>query len=295
VPDRPGIRSLLCFALLAAGLAAPSARALGEPDYVAVGRAPGGMALWEEDRVASLYVDPDDFKGVHRAVDSLQADFVRASGRRPAIVTSAEDLTGTAIIIGSIGRSAVVDRLIAEGRIDVSAVRGRWEAWHIELVAQPVAGVDQALVIAGSDKRGTIFGVYDLSEQIGVSPWYWWADVPVRPSPSLYVKAGTRLQDAPTVRYRGIFLNDEAPALTGWVQENFGNYNHAFYEHVFELLLRLKSNFLWPAMWNNAFADDDPRNIVLADEYGIVMGQDLGTDEPGPPLRRQPHLADQRG
>ena len=230
------------------------------------------MALWEEDRVASLYVDPDDFKGVHRAVDSLQADFVRASGRRPAIVTSAEDLTGTAVIIGSIGRSAVVDRLIAEGRIDVSAVRGRWEAWHIELVAQPVAGVDQALVIAGSDKRGTIFGVYDLSEQIGVSPWYWWADVPVRQSPSLYVKAGTRLHDAPTVRYRGIFLNDEAPALTGWVQENFGNYNHAFYEHVFELLLRLKSNFLWPAMWNNAFADDDPRNIVLADEYGIVMG-----------------------
>jgi hypothetical protein len=110
-------------------------------------------------------------------------------------------------------------------------------------------GVTRALVIAGSDRRGTIFGVYELSEQIGVSPWYWWADVPVKRRKSLHVAAGTRVFDAPVVRYRGIFLNDEAPALSGWTKEKFGGYNHRFYTKVYELILRLRGNFLWPAMW----------------------------------------------
>ena len=114
-------------------------------------------------------------------------------------------------------------------------------------------------------------GVYDLSEKIGVSPWYWWADVPVKQADSLYVKANTKVRELAKVRYLGIFLNDEAPALTGWVHEKFGNYNSDFYQHVFELLLRLKVNFLWPAMWNNAFSLDDPNNSQLANTMGIVM------------------------
>jgi hypothetical protein len=133
-------------------------------------------------------------------------------------------------------------------------------------------GVDRALVIAGSDKRGTIYGLYELSAQIGVSPWYWWADVPIARHASLYVLPGRRTQDEPAVTYRGIFFNDEAPALSGWARETFGGFNHRFYEKAFELILRLKGNYLWPAMWGNAFADDDSLNARLADEYGIVMG-----------------------
>jgi hypothetical protein len=139
------------------------------------------------------------------------------------------------------------------------------------------------LVIAGSDKRGTIYGIYDVSEQIGVSPWYWWADVPVPHKDALFVKPGVYVQDPPAVKYRGIFLNDEAPSLSGWVHEKYGNYNHEFYTKVFELLLRLKANYLWPAMWNNAFNEDDPLNPELADEYGIV----LGTSHHEPMLRAQ--------
>ena len=138
--------------------------------------------------------------------------------------------------------------------------------------ASPCPVLTGALVIAGSDKRGTIYGIYDLSEQIGVSPWYWWADVPVAHKDALFVKPGKYVQGPPAVKYRGIFLNDEAPALTGWVSEKFGDYNHEFYTNVFELLLRLKANYLWPAMWNNCFNEDDPQNPKLADEYGIVMG-----------------------
>ena len=140
------------------------------------------------------------------------------------------------------------------------------------MVSHPLPGVARGLVIAGSDKRGTIYGIYDLSEQIGVSPWYWWADVPVEHKDALYVKAGRWVQGEPAVKYRGIFLNDEAPSLSGWAKEKFGGFNHQFYEKVFELLLRLKANFLWPAMWDNAFDEDDPLNPTLADEYGIVMG-----------------------
>ena len=134
--------------------------------------------------------------------------------------------------------------------------------------------LNSALVIAGSDKRGTIYGIYDLSEKIGVSPWYWWADVPVKKQSNLYVLPVAILQGEPKVKYRGIFINDEAPALSGWSMEKFGTemFNHKLYEHVFELILRLKGNFLWPAMWGRAFYDDDSLNPKFADEYGVVIG-----------------------
>jgi hypothetical protein len=154
----------------------------------------------------------------------------------------------------------------------VTSIAGKWEATLIEVVKQPAPGVESMLVIVGSDKRGTIYGIYNLSEQMGVSPWFWWADVPVTHRESLFVKAGRHVQEPPAVKYRGIFLNDEAPALAGWAKEKFGGFNHSFYTNVFELLLRLKANYLWPAMWDNSFATDDSLNAKLADEYGIVMG-----------------------
>src|SRR5262249_18777336 len=127
-------------------------------------------------------------------------------------------------------------------------------------------------VIAGSDKRGTIFGIYDVSGQIGVSPWHWWADVPTARRDNLYVRPGVYKQGEPSVKYRGIFLNDEGPSLMTWVRANYKDFTHEFYENVFELLLRLKANYLWPAMWDNTFNEDDELNPVVADLYGIVVG-----------------------
>jgi hypothetical protein len=147
----------------------------------------------------------------------------------------------------------------------VSKVRGQWESYLIDLV-------DDNLVIAGSDKRGTIYGIYEISKQIGVSPWYWWADVPVRHQDNLYYTAGRVVQPSPKVKYRGIFINDEWPSFGGWTKEKFGGQNSKAYTHMFELLLRLKANYLWPAMWDSKFNEDDPLNPLLADEYGIVMG-----------------------
>ena len=243
----------------------------------------GDFAVVAKQAAAPLLVDPRDYPGVRRAASDLQMDVQRATGCLPQIVERAEKLGSKAIIIGTLGKSATIDKLAADGKIDVSAIAGKWESFLVQVVANPFPGVPSALVIAGSDKRGTIYGIYDLSEQIGVSPWYWWADVTVRHRDAIYVKPGRHMQGPPAVKYRGIFLNDEAPSLSGWVKEKYGNYNHEFYEKVFELLLRLKANYLWPAMWNNAFNEDDPLNAKLADEYGIVMG----TSHHEPMLRAQ--------
>src|SRR5205814_1964587 len=140
----------------------------------------------------------------------------------PAIAEAMPSSASAVVLVGTLGRSEFIDRLVAQGALDVSAIRGAWEAHLIQVIAKPFPGVDRALVIVGSDKRGTIYGIYDLSQQIGVSPWYWWADVPVVKRAALYVTPKARVVASPAIKYRGIFLNDEAPALTGWAQEKFG-------------------------------------------------------------------------
>lgn len=163
-------------------------------------------------------------------------------------------------------------------RLRVDDIEGQWESYVTTMVPEPVPGWERALVIAGSDKRGTIYGIYSLSEQIGVSPWYWWADVPPPQRSNVYARHIRVQHGPPSVKYRGIFLNDEAPSLTGSVLEKIGPcYGFKFYEKVFELLLRLKANFLWPAMWpgypnpGNSFFKDDPLNQITAHEWGIVI------------------------
>ncbi len=132
--------------------------------------------------------------------------------------------------------------------------------------------VRRALLIVGADRRAAVFGTYDLSAKIGVSPWYWFADVPVRTQSNVFITAGSRV-DAPKVKYRGFFINDEDPAFGSWAKKKFGGINAEMYAHVFELLLRLKGNYLWPAMWpQKAFNDDDPQNMIVADAMGVVMG-----------------------
>ncbi|APV48682.1 glycosyl hydrolase [Betaproteobacteria bacterium GR16-43] len=260
-------------ALLAALFACATlpALALGQKSFVANALSPGSVALVQEGRAAPLHVDAADHAGVIRAAGDLQADIERVSSLRPELRKRGEPAGADVVIIGTLGKSALIDRLVKAGTLDVSGIRGKWEGYLVQAVARPLPGVERALVIAGADKRGTIFGIYEVSEQIGVSPWYWWADVPVKRRASLFIAPGTRVADAPVVQYRGIFLNDEEPALTGWAKEKYGGYNHKFYERVFELILRLRGNYLWPAMWNSAFYKDDPENGRLADEYGIVM------------------------
>jgi hypothetical protein len=266
--------------ILGSLLSTMTAHALDGTTYVTSTPQPGDFALAQQGSATPLLVSADDWPGVVRAVGDLSQDVKRVTDLSPLVIQDPANLRGKdedededkdVVLIGTIGKSPLIDQLIREHKLDVTAIAGKWEAEVTTIVDHPMRGVRRALVIAGSDKRGTIFGVYDLSEQIGVSPWYWWADVRVPHRAALYVSAGRHVLEPPAVKYRGIFLNDEAPALSGWTTEKFGGYNSKFYVHVFELLLRLKANFLWPAMWNSAFAADDPLNAKLADEYGIVM------------------------
>jgi hypothetical protein len=222
-------------------------------------------------QAAAIVVEASAYPGVLRAANDLKEDIQNVTGVAPTVVQTTRDLP-TAIIIGTIGKSELIDQLSSAKKIDTSAISGKWEACLTQVVANPMPGVSSALVIAGSDKRGTIYGIYDLSEQIGVSPWYWWADVPPHKHEALFVKAGAYVLGPPKVKYRGIFINDEEPAFGPWAREKFGGINSKMYAHMFELILRLKGNYLWPAMWGKAFNEDDPENPRLADEYGIVMG-----------------------
>jgi hypothetical protein len=260
---------------------------LGQTRYVEDVSSLGSFPIVEGNIAAAIFVTTNDFAGVMRAASDLQIDIHRVTGVSPTISREENKLGQHTIIIGTIGKSQMIDRLTREGKINAASIAGKWESFLIQVVPNPLPGIESALVICGSDKRGTIYGIYDLSEQIGISPWYFWADVPPEHHEKLFAKAGTFVQGPPAVKYRGIFLNDEAPDLSNWIINQFGtipiqtnppipsgvaNYNRYFYTNVFELILRLKGNYLWPAMWNNAFNEDDTNNPVLADEYGIVMG-----------------------
>jgi hypothetical protein len=233
-------------------------------------------------QATAIYVDDNDDWLVHKAASLLQNDIEMVTGKKPAIV-SALSSEKNIIVIGTINGSSFINQLISQKKLTVDNIRNKWEAFNLQTISNPTKGINNALVITGSDKRGAAYGTFTLSGQIGVSPWYWWADVPVKKSKELYIKNGIYNYGSPSVKYRGIFINDEAPAFSGWTKEKFGGVNHLVYEHMFELLLRLKANYLWPAMWGNAFNDDDTLNPVLANKWGIVMG----TSHHEPMLRAQ--------
>lgn len=230
-----------------------------------------------------IYTDENDDWLIQKSASLFQNDIEKVSGKKPEIIHTISPKTTNVIIIGSIKNSKLIQQLIQSKKINVDSIKNKWEAYQIKIVDKPFKGIDKALVIAGSDKRGTAYGVFEISKEMGVSPWYWWADVPVKKKKEIYLKKNIFLQDHPLVKYRGIFINDEAPAFSGWTKEKFGGVNHHVYEKVFELLLRLKANYLWPAMWGNAFNDDDTLNPVLANKYVIVMG----TSHHEPMLRAQ--------
>ncbi|MBR3506037.1 MAG: glycosyl hydrolase 115 family protein, partial [Lentisphaeria bacterium] len=226
--------------------------------YVLFSGKAGAFRLAKDGVSAKILVDPSDWPGVVRAAKDLGDDVGKVTGSASEVVTDAASAEKGSVIVGTIGRSKLIDSLIADGKIDVSKIKGQWESFQIQ-------AVDGNLVVAGSDKRGTIFGIYDISGKIGVSPWYWWADVPARKHDALYIASGTFVQGSPKVKYRGIFINDEDPSFTNWARSRFGGVNSKMYAHMFELILRLKGNYLWPAMWGKAFNEDDPLNPVVAD------------------------------
>ncbi|MBN2685010.1 MAG: glycosyl hydrolase 115 family protein [Pontiellaceae bacterium] len=242
-----------------------------DQDIVSDTPSDGAFPLVTSGNASPITYDGNDWTGVVRAAGDLQLDIERVTGMKP-VISSLDSGSKYSVIVGTLGKSKLIDGLVISKKLDVTDLEGKWESFVITTVANPVAGVDQALVIVGSDKRGTIYGIYELSEQLGVSPWYWWADVPPKKRSEAYILPGRYASGEPKVKYRGIFINDEAPSFTGWCDAKFGGVNSKMYAHMFELLLRLKANFLWPAMWGKAFNEDDPMNPVVADEYGIVMG-----------------------
>lgn len=229
---------------------------------------------------ATIYVDSTDDILVRKSATWLQLDLEKVTGVKPTIVHQYVKGVKNLIVIGSTNKSSLVKELVKKKCLSLQPIANKWESYLIKTISYNNIS---SLVIAGSDRRGTAYGVFELSAQMGVSPWYWWADVPIKKQNQIYINTATMLTDAPKVKYRGFFINDEAPALSSWSKEKFGGFNHLFYENVFELLLRLKANYLWPAMWSNAFNTDDTLNPIKADEYGIVMG----TSHHEPMLRAQ--------
>jgi hypothetical protein len=264
-------RAVCAIAALAGLLMAGPAHALGTQRFVS-DTGTDGVILAHAQHVAPIVVGKDELPGVLRAARDLQRDIGAVTGSTPRWQVDRAATADDVVIVGTLGHHPLIDQLAQQGKIDTRSLAGQWEGFVIQAVADPVPGVKRALVIAGSDMRGTIYGIYTLSEQIGVSPWYWWADVPVARHATLSVPLGTRIAEKPTVQYRGIFLNDEAPALTNWAKERFGGFNHKFYGKLFELMLRMRANYLWPAMWYSSFYDDDKENGPLAQSMGIVMG-----------------------
>ncbi len=263
------MKRILLTLMLVCAIAAQAA-----DQFVTFKSASGAFALAQQGMVVPIVYDANDDEGVIMAIHSLQADIKAVTGVEPALKPGTTDLNVGApacIIVGS-SESALIQQLLKAGKVQKKELQGKHEKYLLQVVDQPVDGVSQALVIAGSDKRGTIYGIYELSRQMGVSPWYWFADVPAQHHDDIYIKKGVFTDGEPAVAYRGIFINDEWPSFGNWAVEHFGGINAKCYEHIFELLLRLKANYMWPAMWGSAFYDDDPENGPLANRMGIVMG-----------------------
>lgn len=280
------MKLLLALAALAAPLfVATPAAAAPHPEhrdsYVSSRPGHGRFPLVAGGRAAPLVVSAGDHAGVIRVADDLGADIASVTGVTPVVAHDRVPGGRDPVLIGTIGKSPLIDRLVATGKLDVRGIAGRWETTVEQIVDHPLPGVRRAFVIAGSDQRGSIYGAYDLSRRLGVSPWRFFDDVPVRHLDAVYLLPGRHTQGTPAVKYRGFFINDENPATGTWAPRYFGpgkapgfpnGLNAAYYAKVFETMLRLKANYLWPAVWGRAFAEDDPRNHATASFYGVVMG-----------------------
>ena len=244
--------------------------------------AKGDFAIAASRHTPAIYVAPQSPETVRVAADAFAGDVEQVTGVRPQLVNAVSAASGSELVmVGVLGHAPEIDALVAQHKLDPSAVAGKWEAALTQVVDAPMPGVKRALVIAGADRRGTAYALFAISRAMGVSPWTWWADVPVPHHAAVYVRAGAHVQPSPSVEYRGIFLNDEDWGLRPWaakkmdptVDHGKGNIGPHTYERIFELLLRLHANSLWPAMHPGTLAFNAvPENAKLADKWGIVMG-----------------------
>ncbi len=246
-------------------------------DIISGESSPGCFSLVHNNHATPLYLDKSEYPAVVRAAQDLQLDIERVTSVKPLLLTTAISSNTPAVIIGTLGKNAFIDRLVQSGKINTESIAGQWESYIIAVVDNPLPNISKALVIISSDRRGTIYGIYEISRQIGVSPWYWWADVPIPHQDSLYVMPGSYHQGPPAVKYRGIFINDEDWGLHQWAIHTFEKHPKGIgpktYEKVFELMLRLRLNYFWPAMHecSREFASI-PENVELAHYYGIAAG-----------------------
>lgn len=233
-----------------------------------------------KDRVAAeLLIEAEAWEGVRRVGGTMGGDIETVSGCAPVRREALEQCAAERVVLAATaGRSPLLARLEREGRLSLAAVTGKREVFLMQILEDPfpeAPQVKQLLLIAGSDKRGTIYGMFRLSELCGVSPLVFWGDAAPEkdPEPAVFL-AEPFVSKEPSVRYRGFFINDEWPAFGSWCTERFGGVNAKAYQMIFELLLRLKGNYLWPAMWRSSFSEDGPGldSAELADCYGVIMG-----------------------
>lgn len=259
---------------------APAARYLAAPFLpVSQTATADGFSVAADGRAAPIHHSAADAAVVRIAAAALRDDVRRVTGLVPEVSAAAPAPGSSPILVGTLGASPLIDALVAAGKVDVSAIQGQWESYLAAVVTAPLPGVDRALVIAGSDRRGTAYGVFALSEAMGVSPWYFWGDVPTARKTAVHVAAGRHVQPSPGVRYRGIFLNDEDWGLQPWAAKTFepevGNIGPKTYATIFELLLRLHANVIWPAMHEFPVQTTPfylvPGNRETADAYAIVI------------------------
>jgi hypothetical protein len=270
--------------LFAIGLSCPAQPAQGKAataqSFVSFDRKAGEeqFALAENDRIVPIYVAQENPETVKIAAKAFACDLEKVTGGHAQILSSLKASPPNEVLIaGVIGRSPEIDRMRREGKLQTAAIDGKWESAITAVVTNPMPGVRRALVIAASDRRGAAFALFTISRQAGVSPWTWWADVPVMKHRAIYVNAAQHIQGEPSVQYRGIFLNDEDWGLRPWAAKRMdpdvNNIGPHTYARVFELLLRLHANTLWPAMHPGTLPFNAlPENAKQADRWGIVMG-----------------------
>jgi len=236
------------------------------------------FSLATSESAADLLVDANDSKTVLLATRLFADDIQRVTGQKASIKHDLNPASPLCVIVGTIDNSRFIKQMIASGKIDVSEVQGKWESTLIQVIENPIEGVEKALVIAGSDRRGTAYGLMEISKQMGVSPWYYFGDVPVKKHDAISIKPGPTVLKSPSVKYRGIFINDEMWGLRPWAHHTLApeegkGIGPTTHRKIFELMLRLKANILWPAMHLHTIPFNSyPENKVVADEYGIVMG-----------------------
>jgi hypothetical protein len=224
----------------------------------------------------SIVYDNKSIKLDSIAANLLAEDIERVTSFRPEVMTDITKAKGNVIVIGNI-KSTLVQKFISTQSPVHKNLLNKWECFAFKIVEKPFGNISKAFVIAGSDARGTVYGVFTLSEKMGVSPWYWWADVPVKQQKQLIITQHDFISSPPSVKFRGIFINDEDWGLQPWAAKTFEpetrDIGPKTYAKVFELLLRLKANMIWPAMHPSTKAFFYyPGNITTAEDYQITIG-----------------------